>query len=120
AVRPITPLYIAELGDLSDARAASITGLAYGLLGVTSAMASIVLGQRSDRVGHEKILIFSVIGTGIVFLPMALIIAPWQMVVLQALFGIGAGGLIPSANAIIASRTPSEKRGSIFGVTASV
>ncbi len=120
AVRPITPLYIAELGDLSDARAASITGLAYGLLGVTSAIASIVLGQRSDKVGHEKILFFSVLGTGIVFLPMALIVAPWQMVVLQALFGIGAGGLIPAANAIIANRTPAEKRGSIFGVTASV
>jgi DHA1 family multidrug resistance protein-like MFS transporter len=119
-VRPITPLYIAELGDLSDARAASVTGLAYGLLGVTSAIASIVLGRYGDRAGHQRILFFSVLSAGIIFLPMALITAPWQMVVLQALFGIGAGGLIPAANAIIADRTTPERRGAVFGVTASV
>jgi MFS transporter, DHA1 family, multidrug resistance protein len=39
---------------------------------------------------------------------------------LQALFGIGAGGLIPAANAIIADRTTPERRGAVFGVTASV
>jgi DHA1 family multidrug resistance protein-like MFS transporter len=119
-VRPITPLYIAELGDLSDARAASVTGLAYGLLGVTSAIASIVLGRYGDRAGHQRILFFSVLSAGIIFLPMALITAPWQMVMLQALFGIGAGGLIPAANAIIADRTTPERRGAVFGVTASV
>jgi DHA1 family multidrug resistance protein-like MFS transporter len=119
-VRPITPLYIAELGDLSDARAASVTGLAYGLLGVTSAIASIVLGRYGDRAGHQRILFFSVLSAGIIFLPMALITAPWQMVILQALFGIGAGGLIPAANAIIAERTTPERRGAVFGVTASV
>jgi DHA1 family multidrug resistance protein-like MFS transporter len=119
-VRPITPLYIAELGDLSDAQAASVTGLAYGLLGVTSAIASIMLGRYGDRAGHQRILFFSVLSAGIIFLPMALITAPWQMVVLQALFGIGAGGLIPAANAIIADRTTPERRGAIFGVTASV
>ncbi|CAN5732034.1 MFS transporter [soil metagenome] len=119
-VRPITPLYIAELGNLSDARAASVTGLAYGLLGLTSAVASIILGRYGDRAGHQRILFFSVLAAGIIFLPMALINAPWQMVVLQALFGVGAGGLIPAANAIIAERTTPERRGAIFGVTASV
>ena len=119
-VRPITPLYIAEVGNLSDARAASVTGLAYGLLGVTSALSSIMLGRRGDRAGHQRILFLSVLGAGIIYLPMALINAPWQMVLLQALFGIGAGGLIPAANAIIAQRTTAERRGAIFGVTASV
>lgn len=120
ASRPITPLFIADLGDLTDAQAASITGLAYGLLGFTSAISSILLGQRSDRIGHERVLIFSTVFSGLVFLPMALVTAPWQMVVLQALFGIGAGGLIPAANAIIANNTPPERRGSIFGITASI
>jgi len=120
ASRPITPLFIADLGNLTDARAASVTGLAYGLLGVTSAISSILLGQRSDKIGHQRVLVVSTLISGLVFLPMALISAPWQMVVLQALFGIGAGGLIPAANAIIANNTPPERRGSIFGVTASI
>jgi DHA1 family multidrug resistance protein-like MFS transporter len=118
-VRPMTPLYIGQLGNLDDAHAASVTGLAFGLLGVTSALASVVLGRRGDRAGHEKILFLSVLGAGIIYLPMALITAPWQMVILQALFGIAAGGLIPAANAIVAARAPSERRGMMFGVTTS-
>jgi DHA1 family multidrug resistance protein-like MFS transporter len=119
-VRPITPLFISELGNLSDARAASVTGLAFGLMGMTSAVASIFLGRRGDRVGHERILLMSVLAAGMVYLPMALIWAPWHMVVLQAMFGFAAGGMIPAANAIIARQTPPERRGVIFGVTASV
>jgi MFS transporter, DHA1 family, multidrug resistance protein len=118
-VRPMTPLYIGELGNLTDARAASVTGLAFGLMGVTSAVASILLGRYGDRTGHDRILIVSVLAAGIIYVPMAVITMPWHMVVLQALFGIAAGGLIPAANAIVAAQTPPERRGAIFGVTAS-
>lgn len=117
-VRPIMPLYIGEIGNLSDARAASITGLAFGLLGGTSALASIYLGRRGDRVGHFRVLLASIFLAGLIYLPMSMVGAPWQLVVLQALFGIAAGGLIPAANAIVANSTPPERRGAIYGVTA--
>jgi MFS transporter, DHA1 family, multidrug resistance protein len=34
--------------------------------------------------------------------------------------GVAAGGLIPSANALIAHLTPMERRGAIFGLTAAI
>jgi MFS family permease len=34
------------------------------------------------------------------------------------LFGIAAGGMIPSANAIIADVTPADRRGFTYGITA--
>ena len=34
--------------------------------------------------------------------------------------GVAAGGLIPSANALIAHLTPVERRGAIFGLTAAI
>jgi DHA1 family multidrug resistance protein-like MFS transporter len=117
-VRPIFPLYVEELGHLSDERAASIAGIAFGLLGLTSAVSSVYLGRRGDRVGHQRILLACMAGAGILYLPMALVTAPWQLVILQALFGIAAGGLIPAANAIVANATPPERRGMIYGVTA--
>jgi MFS transporter, DHA1 family, multidrug resistance protein len=117
--RPIMPLYFGELGDLTDAQAASISGLAFGLLGATSALASIYLGRRGDRVGHYRVLLASVVGAGLIYLPMSIVGVPWQLVVLQALFGVAAGGLIPAANAIVANSTPPERRGAIYGVTAS-
>lgn len=117
-VRPSLPLYIESLAHTSEARAASLAGLALGLLGVTSAISSVVLGRRGDRIGHRRILFFSVLGAGLIYLPMAFVNAPWQLIVLQGMFGVFAGGMIPAANAIVASVTPPERRGAIFGVTA--
>ncbi len=117
-VRPIFPLYVEQLGHLGDQRAASIAGIAFGLLGLTSAFSSVYLGRRGDRAGHQRILLACLAGAGILYLPMALVTAPWHLVVLQALFGIAAGGLIPAANAIVANATPAERRGMIYGVTA--
>jgi DHA1 family multidrug resistance protein-like MFS transporter len=117
-VRPIFPLYVEHVGDLTDERAASMAGIALGLMGAISAAASIVLGPRGDRVGHRRILLASLLGAGLIYLPMAAVTGAWQLVALQALFGVAAGGLIPSANAIVANATPRERRGTIFGLTA--
>jgi DHA1 family multidrug resistance protein-like MFS transporter len=119
-VRPIMPLYVGELGRYDDHRAASIAGLAFGLLGLTSAFSSVYLGRRGDRTGHRTILLGCTLGAGLIYLPMAFVVAAWQMVVLQGLFGVAAGGLIPAANAIVANATPGERRGFIYGITASV
>jgi DHA1 family multidrug resistance protein-like MFS transporter len=117
-VRPIMPLYVEELGGYGDKHAASIAGLAFGLLGLTSAFSSVFLGRRGDRAGHRKILLGCTFGAGLLYLPMAFVGNAWQLVVLQGLFGIAAGGLIPAANAIVANATPGERRGFIYGVTA--
>jgi DHA1 family multidrug resistance protein-like MFS transporter len=90
------------------------------VLGLSSAISAIVLGRRGDQVGHQRVLLACIVGSAFIYLPMALVGTPWQLVALQALFGIAAGGLIPSANAIIAGSTPAERRGAVFGMTASV
>ena len=122
STRPILPLYVEHVGkmvgDRGDERAASLAGIALGLLGLTSAIASIFLGRRGDRVGHRRILLGSIIGAGAIYLPMAAVTGVWQLIALQGLFGIAAGGMIPAANALIANATPSDRRGTIFGITA--
>jgi len=118
-VRPIMPLYVEDLGHLDDKHAASLAGLAFGLLGLTSAFSSIYLGRRGDRVGHRKILLGCTLASGLIYLPMAIVRAPWQLVVLQGFFGVAAGGLIPAANALVANETPGERRGLIYGITTS-
>ena len=117
--RPILPLYIEELGDYTDARAASLAGLAFGLMGLTSAISCMILGRRGDRVGHNRILVACLIGAVIFYIPMAAVMNAWQIIALQGLLGFAIGGLLPSTNAIIASSTPASRRGAIFGFTAS-
>jgi len=64
------------------------------------------------------VLIWSTVGAGALYLPLAFVQSPWQLIALQAVFGVAAGGLIPAANAIVAQVTSSERRGLTFGVTA--
>lgn len=116
-IRPVMPLYLQDLGGFSNDRAAALSGWMFAVLGVTSACSAVILGKRGDRVGHRNTLIVCVLGAGLLYFPMALATHPWQLIVLQGLFGIAAGGMIPAANAIIANATPPEHRGFTFGLT---
>jgi DHA1 family multidrug resistance protein-like MFS transporter len=117
AVQPITPLFVAEISNQMG-NIATTAGIAMGVLGLTSAISSVFLGRLGDKRGHRKILLICMAGSGLVYLPMAASQHPWQLIALQALFGIFAGGTIPAANALIANRTDPERRGAIYGVVA--
>lgn len=121
AVQPIVPIIIGELNDtFFGLSSATTAGLALGMLGLTSAFSAIYFGRLGDRRGHQPILLGCALASALIYLPMGLANASWQLVVLQGLFGIAAGGLVPAANAVIANETPIERRGTVFGVTASV
>jgi DHA1 family multidrug resistance protein-like MFS transporter len=88
-------------------------------LGVTSAISSVYFGRLGDRTGHRTILLWCLLGSGLVYLPMAISQHPWHLIALQAVFGVFAGGTIPAANALIANVTDPQRRGMIFGLMAS-
>ncbi|MDQ3614348.1 MAG: MFS transporter, partial [Chloroflexota bacterium] len=117
AVQPITPLFVAEISS-GLGNVATTAGIAMGVLGLTSAISSVFLGRLGDKRGHRNILLICMAGSGMVYLPMAASQHPWQLIALQAVFGIFAGGTIPAANALIANRTDPERRGAIYGVVA--
>lgn len=115
AVQPITPVFV-ELISAAGSNVNTLAGLTLGILGVTSAISSMFLGRIGDRRGHYKILLASAIGAGLIYLPMSLAQSPWQLIVLQGIFGLFAGGLIPAANALVARVTPESQRGVVFGL----
>jgi len=117
AVQPIIPLFVAEL-EPNIADPSALAGLVMGVLGFTSAAAAVVFGRLGDRRGHWPILLGCIVAAGLLYLPMAFVQNAWQLAVLQGLFGVTAGGLIPSANALIASVTAPERRGAMYGLTA--
>ena len=119
AMQPIIPLFVAQLSP-NNPEVATLAGIVLGAAGFTSALAAAYLGRLGDRAGHRRVLAISLVAAGLVYLPMATVRDPWQLAVLQALMGVAAGGLIPSANALIAHLTPIERRGAIFGLTAAL
>ena len=117
AIQPILPLYVAQLGSfgISDSETA---GLILGAQGLTSAIASIYFGRLGDRIGHRRILTVCTFAAGFIYLPMAVVAQSWQLLALQAAFGVAAGGLVPTANALVAMATRPEQRGVVFGLMA--
>jgi DHA1 family multidrug resistance protein-like MFS transporter len=118
-MQPVLPLFIAQLTPDSP-NVATIAGIVLGTAGFTSALAAAYFGRLGDRAGHRRVLGISLVAAGVFYLPMAIVREPWQLALLQALLGVAAGGLIPSANALVAHLTPVERRGAVFGLTAAL
>ena len=119
AMQPVIPLFVHELAP-DNPDVATVAGFVLGVGGLTSALAAAFLGRLGDRTGHRRVLTVSLLAAGVMYLPMALVRAPWQLALLQAALGVAAGGLIPSTNARIAHLTPLARRGMVFGLTATL
>jgi DHA1 family multidrug resistance protein-like MFS transporter len=117
AVQPIVPLFVEHLAHTTSGSASTLAGLTLGVMGVTSAISSVIFGRVGDKKGHFVVLFFCSLGSAIVYFPMALSQHPWHLIVLQAVFGIFAGGMMPSANALVANITDPARRGTVFGMT---
>lgn len=119
ALQPIIPLFVEQLAPNSP-DVATVAGIVLGAAGFTSALAAAYLGRLGDRIGHRRVLGASLVLSGLLYLPMAFVSNPWSLALLQGLLGVAAGGLIPSANALVTHLTPHDRRGAIFGITAAL
>ena len=119
ALQPIIPLFVEQLTPGSS-DVATVAGIVLGAAGFTSALAAAYLGRLGDRIGHRRVLGASLVLSGLLYLPMAFVSNPWHLAMLQGLLGVAAGGLIPSANALVTHLTPHDRRGAIFGITAAL
>ncbi len=116
-ITPILSLFVADLNGGQDPGTAA--GVVLAGTGAASAVSALMLGRLGDRVGHSKVLVVCLAGAAVTYFPQALVSQVWQLLVLRMLLGVALGGLMPSANALLAGLVPRERRGSIFGLTAS-
>lgn len=119
AMQPIIPLFVEQLSP-DNPDVATVAGIVLGAAGFTSALAAAYFGRLGDRIGHRRVLGVSLVMSGVLYLPMAFVSSPWHLAMLQGLLGVAAGGLIPSANALVTHLTPHDRRGAIFGITAAL
>jgi DHA1 family multidrug resistance protein-like MFS transporter len=115
-VGPIFPLFVEQLNGAAG-RAASLTGIIMAVTGITSAVAAIVVGRMSDRFGHKPVFVICTALTGFTCLPQAAAHSVTQLLIIRAIFGIGAGGMAPAMNAMVASLVPRNRLGQAYGIT---
>lgn len=117
-VAPIVPLFVRELAG-NVPWLATAAGAAFAVTGLADLIASPFLGKRSDRVGYRRVLLVSLAGIACFTIPQAF--ARSVAAFLGLRFGVGMflGGVLPTANALIARNFEAHRRGHVFGITSS-
>lgn len=115
---PILPLYIQQLVTDSS-RLATIAGAMTSVSSISTAISATWIGRLADRIGLKTVLIACVAGVAITFIPQGFVSTPWQLMALRVFQGAFIGGILPTANALLAVSTPHDNRGIVFGLTAS-
>ncbi|MBN7773617.1 multidrug efflux MFS transporter [Clostridium aminobutyricum] len=118
SIEPIVTVYVAQLSK-ETSHVALIAGLVFSASGLANIIAAPRLGKLSDRIGAHKIILFSLIAAGLIYIPQAFVTNPWQLMGLRFLLGLTMGGLNPSVNTLIKKITPGSITGRIFGFTIS-
>ena len=116
---PILPLYIEKLlGSVAGAKL--LTGQFVAITGVISGISAIIYGKIGAKFGYTRVLVYSLIATGIVTIPQAFAHTISILFIERCLFGLAVGGLIPSVNALVSNIVSKEKIGSAYGLTSAV
>jgi MFS transporter, DHA1 family, multidrug resistance protein len=118
-VGPFLPLYIQQL-NTEATHVGSTTGVIIGLGAVASALAAIIVGRFSYRLGYRRVLIVCMTGVALFIIPQAFVRTPFQLLVLRIASCFFVGGNLPSANALIAQRVETGTQGSIYGISSSI
>ncbi|MHB0869982.1 MAG: MFS transporter [Chloroflexota bacterium] len=114
-VSPVLSLFIAQLN--ANEKAGTAAGIVLAATGAASAVSALVLGRLGDRIGHAVILPVCLVGAALAYFPQGLVQQVWQLLLLRVLLGLFLGGLMPSANALLANLVPRERRGAVFGLS---
>ncbi|MBN1613609.1 MAG: MFS transporter [Deltaproteobacteria bacterium] len=116
---PIVPLFIEEVGNLKT-KVASTTGLLFAVTGAAASISAAGIGYLSDRKGHKRVLVFSLLITAVMWIAHALAQSIQQLLVVRIVFGLAAGGNLPTMNALVGKLTPRESYGKAYGLTSSM
>jgi len=115
-VSPVLSLFIADLSE--NENVATLAGMIFAVTGLVSAMSAVFLGRIGDRIGSTVVLPVCLLGAAVAYVPQTFVQQVWQLFLLRAVLALFLGGLMPSANALVASVIPQARRGSAFGLTA--
>jgi DHA1 family multidrug resistance protein-like MFS transporter len=116
-VQPVLALVIGEISSTESA--ASSAGMAFGLMGIVTAVSSILIGRFSRGISVRKILVFCCIGTGLLYLPPIWANSTTQLIIMFGLTGLLTGGIITASNSLVGLAVPIAQQGIAYGLSQS-
>jgi DHA1 family multidrug resistance protein-like MFS transporter len=116
-ISPIIPVVIKDLDP--GGKAASSSGLAIGFLGLVTAISSVITGRLGEKFTLKKILFFSCIVTGLLYLPPIWASTLGQFTLFIALMGLFKGGMVTIPNALVGLSVDPSQQGIAYGLAQS-
>ena len=117
---PIAPLFVVSLLAREADASNTYAGMFMAVSAAASTFGAVWLGSMGDRISHRKVLFYCSLAAAICYVPQALVADIWQLLVLQALAGVAAGGLVASPSALLSRYAGTERAGAIYGLENSV
>lgn len=120
-IAPILPLYINHLGVHNTNSVERISGIAFGVTFITSAIFSPIWGKAADKFGRKPMLLRASFGMSIVICSIGFVTNAYQLVGLRLLQGV-ITGYTTACITLIATQVDKEHAGWALGTlsTASV
>ncbi len=113
-ISPVLSLFIKELNPATSAE--TVSGVAFFLMGAMATASTLIAGRMGQRINLKKILIFSCLISGILYLPPMLAANATQLLIFMAVMGLFRGGMISSSSTLVALTTSPSQQGSAYGV----
>lgn len=115
---PVISLYLETL-KVPASLLEFLSGAIFSVVGVADVMASPFLGRRGDKLGYKKVLMICLAGVALAYTLQGTAMNWWQLMLYRFIQGCFVGGVLASANALIALSAPSDFQGRAFGVSSS-
>ncbi|RJQ83924.1 MAG: MFS transporter [Desulfobacteraceae bacterium] len=116
---PILPMFILPLIDKLQG-GNGLTGIVIGISSAATAIFAVFLGRLGDRTGHRRTLIICLLCCFVSFVLQSQVVNYRQLLVLQIIYGIALGGIIPGISALLACTTTQGDEGSVYGLDNSI
>ncbi len=113
--QPIIALYMAQLGSAETASVSS--GLAFSLLGVFTAISSVISGRLIGRISPKKVLVIACIGTGLLYILPMLATNTTQLIIFIGLIGLTQGSAVTSSTSMIGMSVLIAEQGIAYGLS---
>ena len=119
-VSPILPLFIETVCDPARGGVASTTGMLFAISGGAAALSAGGIGYLSDRIGYRRILLFHLLLTAVSMILHGAAQGLLHLILLRVLYGLAAGGILPTMNALVGRLIPPTSYGKAYGLTSSM
>ncbi|MGB9699199.1 MAG: MFS transporter [Thermodesulfobacteriota bacterium] len=118
AIQPVLSLFVERLWP-EGKNLATVAGGVFAITGLASLISAPYWGKKGDRLGYKKMLLITLLGTGLTSIPQALVNQVYQLFCLRFIYGLFVGGILPALYTLTSLNVATERRGGIMGITRS-